>query len=882
MAHIKISSVNARQRQFFSALLLSGLFLLLGSTQLLAGSTPDKPSQEIPKGLWEVFHDVRHQIEPLPGESGGSSQSEQAFRAVNPGNHLAMQFDSHGLTIQRSGPDSPWHLNMQLMAYGQANALEPVSEASLESEGRRIAYHRGDITEWYINGNKGLEQGFTLNKEPEDFDPAQALLVSLKLEGNVKASMQDSGQALDFYDENNNKVFTYNKLKAFDAHGKTLPAELQLGDQSMVISVDVAEAIWPVTIDPLFSTETKVTGVDSDAAAGDEFGQSLALSGNTALIGAWADDDAGSNSGSAYVFTRVGTSWNCNAKLTASDASISDQFGYAVALSGDTAVIGAYADDDGGVNSGSAYLYVKPAGGWATGNETAKLTAFDAAASDRFGWSVAVDGDTALIGADVNDDGGADSGSAYFNRFECGFSGSVAANRSTMVAVPCDLGAFNTVDDVFGDNFNSIDYQWTWVVYRRNEAAEQYVLQGLSSPLVQGEGYWIYSQAGGYWDAGDGELTTFTQSGNCPSPKGCYEVTLTVPADAVSERYNMVGHPANITTDWASVRFLVNGILYTPFDADFNGYVTNTLWKYNGNGYDSFDDNTPGLEGHLNVYDGIWVKVNGAAFGKTVKMLIPHGNSLGSPPGPPGADNLLPVKPVLEKQPPLWAKLLDFFIPSTHADKPKWDQEWYVRLVAVAPAENLVDRNNVFGQLQDSVDDYDGHDLVELSAFSPPYLSLSFPHYEWGTNAASYTSDYHSVHTGDADQWLFEIKSDDPYRDVDLYWDGVYLLEGTWTQDNGKQTWSQSKQMDAGKLYGQMVLEDFDTGEQVEAITDGVVNHYSFNMDGLTVRTFRWILETKNGKSPKFGEFQASPPEQLVHPGKSPMQQIPKPGKPGG
>ena len=95
----------------------------------------------------------------------------------------------------------------------------------------------------------------------------------------------------------------------------------------------------------------------SDAAAGDAFGFSVAVSGDTAVIGAIFDDDAGSFSGSAYVFTRSGTTWTEQAKLTASDGAWGDLFGNSVAISGDTLLVGAYGDDDLGDGSGSAYVF---------------------------------------------------------------------------------------------------------------------------------------------------------------------------------------------------------------------------------------------------------------------------------------------------------------------------------------------------------------------------------------------------------------------------------------------------------------------------------------------------------------------------------------------
>jgi hypothetical protein len=157
--------------------------------------------------------------------------------------------------------------------------------------------------------------------------------------------------------------------------------------------------------------------VPADGAIGDQFGWSVAISsdGNTAIIGAFGDDDdKGDNSGSAYVFTRAGTTWSQQAKLVAADGATNDQFGISVAISsdGNTAIIGAYIDDDKGADSGSAYIYIRSGTTW---SQQAKLVPADGATSDYFGNSVAIssDGNTAIIGAYYDDDKGADSGSAY-------------------------------------------------------------------------------------------------------------------------------------------------------------------------------------------------------------------------------------------------------------------------------------------------------------------------------------------------------------------------------------------------------------------------------------------------------------------------------------
>ena len=126
----------------------------------------------------------------------------------------------------------------------------------------------------------------------------------------------------------------------------------------------------------LFQVAQSAKLTPSDGAAGDYFGRSVAVDGDTAVAGAVFDDDNGSWSGSAYVFTRESGVWNQGAKLTPSDGASGDYFGWSVAVDGDTAVAGAVFDDDNGSESGSAYVFTRESGVW---SQSAKLTASDGA-----------------------------------------------------------------------------------------------------------------------------------------------------------------------------------------------------------------------------------------------------------------------------------------------------------------------------------------------------------------------------------------------------------------------------------------------------------------------------------------------------------------------
>ena len=155
----------------------------------------------------------------------------------------------------------------------------------------------------------------------------------------------------------------------------------------------------------------------SDGAESDLLGSSVAVSGDTAVIAAPGDDvGAQDDQGSAYVYVKPGGGWGNatqTAKLTGSGGQPFDAFGTSVAISGDTIVSRAQYGDTIAADRGAAYVFVKPGGGWVNGTQTAKLSASDGADFDQFGESVSLSGDTAVVGARNGDGTNADQGAAY-------------------------------------------------------------------------------------------------------------------------------------------------------------------------------------------------------------------------------------------------------------------------------------------------------------------------------------------------------------------------------------------------------------------------------------------------------------------------------------
>ncbi len=180
--------------------------------------------------------------------------------------------------------------------------------------------------------------------------------------------------------------------------------------------------------------------VASDGLAGDQFGRSVAISGNFAIIGASGDQNGFfASQGSAYIFFFNGTNWVQQQKLLASDGAANDRFGTDVSISGNFAIVGAPSDDNGAnVDQGSVYIFFYNGTTW---NQVQKIDHFTGGPGDQFGYSVCMRGNTVIIGAPYDDIGGNNSqGSADVY----GYNGSIWVFQDRLTA------ADGAVTDNFG------------------------------------------------------------------------------------------------------------------------------------------------------------------------------------------------------------------------------------------------------------------------------------------------------------------------------------------------------------------------------------------------------------------------------------------------
>jgi hypothetical protein len=335
---------------------------------------------------------ARHGFQSLPASARGPiaaalGRADPAYRirglsAVNVAQRLHTNFTPRGVSVASGGG----RLGLSLSAFGRAGALEAPGPVLPRVSANRVSYEHGALREWYANGPLGLEQGFDLARKPGGASGPATL--ALGLSGDLSARL-DRGSVVF---SGVGARLRYMGLSASDARGRSLRAWLELARRRILVRLDDRGARYPVHVDP-FIQQAELTA--SDGAAGDELGYSVAVSGDTVVAGA---PYRNGNLGAAYVFTRPSSGWanaTQTAELTASDGVAGDFLGYSVGVSGDTIVVGAPRRNS---NEGTAYVFVKPAGGWANATQTAELTASDAAPSSVPSDSVAVSGNTIVVG----------------------------------------------------------------------------------------------------------------------------------------------------------------------------------------------------------------------------------------------------------------------------------------------------------------------------------------------------------------------------------------------------------------------------------------------------------------------------------------------------
>ncbi len=354
---------------------------------------PAAPPIKGERSLWTALDAARRSITPLSAEEKALPVNEGVSHfAWNPDQGINARFLDRGVKFASSKQRS-WQFTL-----GYAGA-EPVS--SLNVNGTRAEYRYQDgVTEWFENRSDGIEHGLTLDERPDGFRGRDEIRLTVNLIG-VEACVEDGSGDLILQSPDGTASLRYSGLKAFDANGKTLVASMAPAREGIAFTVNDLGAAYPIVIDPLLTVFEQEIGPlhAGKGASWNEFGTSIAVDGDTAVVGVPSDRlQAGQPDGSAYVFTKSNGIWTQTAYLTsAEDTTGFGGFGSSVAIEGNTVVVGApHSGANGEWDVGSAHIFTRVNEIW---TRSATLVAHDPREEARFGFAVALSGNRVLIGA---------------------------------------------------------------------------------------------------------------------------------------------------------------------------------------------------------------------------------------------------------------------------------------------------------------------------------------------------------------------------------------------------------------------------------------------------------------------------------------------------
>jgi hypothetical protein len=257
------------------------------------------------------------------------------YRGENRAQRLTLEFNCEGSRLNH--PDGS--VNFHLTGYGYGDRLRNPGIPQLISAANRLEYRRGDLTEWYLNESQGLEQGFTLARRPGTDRESEPLVIALGVTGGLRPA-QTAGEDSILFESSKGVVLKYAGLKATDARGHVLPSRLRVRGREIRLIVEDQGAQYPLVVDPFWTQQQELTS--SDGIANDYFGESVSVSGDTAVVGA-VKTDSNSSQGAAYVFVRSGGVWTQQQELTSSDGD-DTQFRSAECVNGES-VLGLWIAD---------------------------------------------------------------------------------------------------------------------------------------------------------------------------------------------------------------------------------------------------------------------------------------------------------------------------------------------------------------------------------------------------------------------------------------------------------------------------------------------------------------------------------------------------------
>ena len=400
------------------------------------------------------------------------SRLEQGWQAPNRAQGIRTSFHVAGIrVVPRTGPAGAprWTWGITPVRWGRAGQLAPLETASPRAEGPRVDYDRGPIGEWYLNAPKGLEQGFTLLRPPEGAGPVQ---LEMDLTGTLLPTLSQDGQAVDFAIPGGERVLRYAELAVRDARDAIVPAHMELFWGGLRIILDDADAVYPITVDPIITGPAFTVEGDSGGA---HYGNVVASAGDVngdgyadLLVGAPTFDNGQASEGRVFLYLGSPSGLSTTPAWTVESNQAGAQLGTSVASAGDINGDG-YADVLVGtpyfqntlIDEGRVTLYLGSAGGLPA---SPSWTAYGGQAGARLGFALGTAGDVngdgfadVLVGAPFFDNGQADEGRALVYLGSPAGLGASPVWTAEADQVNAQFGAsVGTAGDVNGDGFADV------------------------------------------------------------------------------------------------------------------------------------------------------------------------------------------------------------------------------------------------------------------------------------------------------------------------------------------------------------------------------------------------------------------------------------------
>jgi hypothetical protein len=376
------------------------------------------------------FADVSAELRRAEYQFSAAHDEDGVWSAPNRAHDFRTRVSADGIEVVPRSADASdagaqWKLVLATKSFGRVGNASELKRATLQVANARAELDHGRLTEWFLNEERGLEQGWTIASAPSGAEP---LWIGLEMGGDLYLRIDEGGRSGRLVDAANVLRLRYTSLVAFDATGRELEARLAPGPEGVGISIDDAGAVYPLTVDPTLTGPAWTAESNQSNAY---FGSCVATAGDVngdgysdVIVGARLFDNGQTNEGRAFVYLGSATGLSASAAWTAESNRANALFGESVATAGDVngdgysdVVVGARLFDNDQPGEGRAFVYL----GSATGlSATVAWTAESDQVNAAFGWSVATAGDVngdgysdVVVGAIGYDNGQVDEGRAF-------------------------------------------------------------------------------------------------------------------------------------------------------------------------------------------------------------------------------------------------------------------------------------------------------------------------------------------------------------------------------------------------------------------------------------------------------------------------------------